>query len=1197
MTTTDPLIVPVEVSAWVLNPQTAHGDPRTASSIRAAMEYGNLTAAGDPSPPPFTADQTGFVDDTANHGAYVMWTLPAALRRAVQDPATGRSTYPAVPNRWLVVRHLWLASDAPAAAPRQDAWVVQSDALAQPDGVPYLDPRAAAPTVTTLGHRVVVGDAAPWQEPAGPSPVRLLAVADGNPSFAAYQPFNQNVFSIHDDLTTQGIPAAVVSYRVVGWYSDPTADVLHGATPDELGWTASAAQASTSATICSGQATGIPWQPQGPPAPQPDLAPQVAVGNTSGDAVAAFAAAALTVDPVAGLDGAGAGTLLQAFQDDLLPLLGTPGTDQLVEDRRRAHWFSAQEGGTTWAIVDAGSAGDGPPPAALTAAQQAVEAQVLATLNTAQATVDSSTRQLVAERRRLVELWWKQQSAPSFGRGGVPWGITSPAQLDQAVQDQATVVQQLVQAVATAQAALPTAPPGQPLGPAVAAFATTAGLSPDRLLQAVPDPPFHEAVDPVMVVSGTDAGAMTLTPGATLACRWSSELVTDLLVATGPGGPTYAVTGAALAATLPSSAWAGLPALVGPLLAELLLLDPATAAAGAALAGQQLTPTQLEAAASSIAAGPATTGTVPAVAPPWPWAQPWRPLFLDWEVEWLPIPFQAADGTPSWHFDGTDYTTTATAAGPTTPSTLLARCLLTPKPGFELRSRIEQFITDNPKSAATATLQQLDDVLETVDGWDFLGQAFSGLSTQIALWDPIPMVNPPATPLTLGGATTTLPDLLADGLRHPPQSLLPGGSGGRHDVPPTTSSFEGLRAGQLVFSRLCVVDAFGQSLDVVTQQTSTTYHPLRADGTVPAQPVVTSDPVRVVELPPRLLQPARLDLDPVPQPATGSPILGWVLPNHLDEGLAVYGDDGTAYGELRPATDAAGQPVVQWAPLAGGPYPDLPSLTAAHPDLGGFLTGLAAAGPASFAAFIQAVDETLWTVDPLGARTDAFLSVMLGRPLAVVAATLALELQSAAVRDPSWPFTFADPPLEPRFLGYSFPVRLGDLGYRQDGLLGYFVDHQYATFDAVHVPTPDPYLTLVQPGSYVECSFAADGRGPARALTLLVDPRASIHAACGLLPSTSVTLDPQQVSASLGRMQASFRTGPALVQTIVDPAGTSIAVPSPAERHGTWSWSELDDGGRPTTRPLAPLATTGGLPSDPPTLREGSLDLTGGLDE
>jgi hypothetical protein len=579
------------------------------------------------------------------------------------------------------------------------------------------------------------------------------------------------------------------------------------------------------------------------------------------------------------------------------------------------------------------------------------------------------------------------------------------------------------------------------------------------------------------------------------------------------------------------------------------------------------------------------------VPPTWPWTQPWRPVYLDWTVEWLPIPFQQANGTPNWTFDGLDYETVAGAvAAPATE--LSGRALLTPKPSFEFKSRLEQFTTDNPASPATTELGAIDQVIAKVDGWDFLSQAFSGLTTQVARWNPIAIENP-RTVKPLAGSELTLADLLGDSLASPPQNLLPGSTDPRHHNPPTTSTFEGMRGGQLYFSRLAIVDAFGQALDVVTEQGSQTFSPLLADGVTPQHPVVTTDPERVVQLPPRLVQPARLDLSFVPG-ADGNPILGWILPNHLEQGLSVYGADGTAYAELNPATDATGHAFVNWSPAFGGPYPTLPALVAAEPDFGGFLTGLASAGTDALSAFIEALDETLWTVDPLGARSDTFLSVLLGRPLAVVAASMALELQSDAYRDPSWPFTFSAP--QPLFVGYRFPIRLGDLGFRQDGLLGYSVDGDYSHFNAVHVPTPNDYLRGVQPGNYVELQFAATGAGPARRLTMLIDPRAGVHAACGILPTTVATLDPAWVDGSLKAMNAAFRTGPVLASEQVDPSGTTrLVLPSPAERHGTWSWSEARVDAPPTAMPLAPADTSASFADQPPTLREGFLNLGGGL--
>lgn len=418
-----------------------------------------------------------------------------------------------------------------------------------------------------------------------------------------------------------------------------------------------------------------------------------------------------------------AADLLEAFQYNLLPMLGQPGAELAIEDGVRANWFSALGSGTTWTIVDT-EAPPGSPPLPpqdpdVVAKELAQEATWLPALNAAQAAFSADARALVTARRRLLELYWKSQMAPLIQDelGTLPWGISSMDQLTSAVAAEAQTVNGLMQAMANtlAQGEIPAPLPGQTLQDAIAAFAKEKRLPSWRTLKAVAQPAFFEPVDPVMVVSGTQSG-MTIDAGAKLACRWPSQAVTALDVSTG-AGPTLTVSSAELAPHLPEAAWMNLPSVVSTLYRELFLLDPANAAMAAAVAGQTLSTDQLQAAAASVAkpAPAANAGTAAALSPTWPWTQPWRPVYLDWDVEWLPIPFQQANGMPNWTFDGLDYETVASpVAAPATG--LLGRALVTPKPSFEFKSRIEQFTADNPASPATRQLGEIDQVIAKVDG-------------------------------------------------------------------------------------------------------------------------------------------------------------------------------------------------------------------------------------------------------------------------------------------------------------------------------------------------------------------------------------------------------------------------------------------------------------------------------------------------
>jgi hypothetical protein len=1220
MSSSDPLIVPVEVAAMVLN------DP-AANLLRAEMHYGQLTDMKSPDPGPFSHDQPNFASDAANRGIYLLWTLPKGLRRQRRSADGDLGAFPLAPNRWLVVRVFRPAAGPPSHAPQVACWVLRSDGIDNDHGgAAYMDPASPGSlTPIRIGIKKVVTSASPWQEPAGATRCFLRAVAEGNPAFAAFQPFNQNVFSFFDDLECQGAGTGTASYYVLGWYSDQATDVLaswpagdsaggFAAALTDLGWTADLAEGQTArVSVFQGSAFGVPWQPGGPqpPSPKDGVNPSIAIGATGVDAFVAFVRAAVEQahPPPPGLTPQQAADLIEAFAYDLLPMLGQAGAEAMLQSTIRGHWFGSAQSGATWTIVDAAQPAD-TAPTPPTPKELAAEAAWLGPLNQAQAELDELTRQLAGVRRRLFALWWKQQAAQAYyrqsGWTSWPWGIDSGDQFSPVINPVAGQARGLLTQIATLQAAIPAATPTQSLADAIMAFAAAKGLPPTRLLKQVPGARFWAPVDPVAVVSDT-RHLMRLDPDGITACRWPAALVTAIQLTPGGGAGPFMVSAAQLAPVLPSIPWTNLPAVAPALFGELFLLDPANVAQLATAAGQTLTEAQLASAAKSMSPPVPVAGHGTPADPlaRFPWSQPWRPLYFDWQIQWYPVPFQGSGGSANWTFDCLDYDLVP-GGQPPQSQRFEGRTFLTPQPSFQFLSRIRQFVREYPDSPVTANLKSIDNLVETVDGWDFLSQSLSGLGIQLAGWNPVPTATPGATALDGDG---TMAELIGAQAGYPPANLLPDPQG---EPPPST--FEGMRAGQFYLERVTVVDAFGQALEIVQAPdpgrnyphtpSGAPFTPLVADGLTPVDPLVT-EPPGLVQLPPRILQPARLNLDFLGG-HTGNPVIGWLLPNHPDSSVAVYGPDGTAYGALRLGADAAGHPDAVWDAAPGSPWPILQPPVTKLGDLQNLLATLGFLGANALRDFLQAVDETLWTVDPLGARTDTFLSVLIGRPLAVVAAAVSLELQSEPWRDMAWPYTFHDQP--PLLAGYQFPVRLGDLGYGQDGLIGYFAEGGYAKFNSVHLPprgSGDPplsgYLHLIAPGNYVEVGLGPDGRGPAAKLTLLMDPRAGVHAQCGLLPVVESRLPAQWVDGALAGMAVTFRVGPALAgQQAVTPAqpgapGTAIVLPRFAEERGVLTWLERDGGNRWTEKAVAPADGTATLPPVAPTLREGLLKLAGGL--
>src|ERR1044071_6620725 len=166
-----PLIVPIEVQAMVLNSPNVN-------FTRATMSYDSLDNFQSPSPGPFQKGDVDFAKHAqggiyVNHGIYLRWVLPNALRHGTTNDKNDIA-FPPVPDRWLVARLYRPAGSK--AAPELKAWVVESNYA--PKGTSaFLDSTAKR---MHIGRKVELSPGAPWKEPGGATGVLLRAVADGN---------------------------------------------------------------------------------------------------------------------------------------------------------------------------------------------------------------------------------------------------------------------------------------------------------------------------------------------------------------------------------------------------------------------------------------------------------------------------------------------------------------------------------------------------------------------------------------------------------------------------------------------------------------------------------------------------------------------------------------------------------------------------------------------------------------------------------------------------------------------------------------------------------------------------------------------------------------------------------------------------------------------------------------------------------
>ncbi len=1246
---TSTLVVPMQLDALVINqPIQAGGETWN----RWQMSYDQLNQYLNPEPSPFTGQQW----DPPAQGVHLHWTLPDGLTHGVAD-ATGNIEYPFIPNRWAVVR-IQQASD-PTQAPTIDVTVLVADNWVDSgDGAPFVDP-TQDPFQDEQGYQAVnLGIArtlAQWQAQGGETGVDqtvdfLQALGPGDVSFAGYTPGNDNVVSFHDAL--DGVTQANLSYLVFGWYARTSLDPLQqlsaadwtdyvdpetGAddpnvkvAPD-LDWavTLDGAEPPTT-TVVQGKVHTVSWDTNAP-LPSPDDYPsnvsqdvRVAVGNTAADALSAMLREQAIANGMSEEEALHQAELLEAFQYHALSDLDEPGGPERLDQTIRAAAFARASGGTVWTIVPTQQADPSVPrePPTPTADQLAWLAQT----NEDQARLDVEAEILATMEQRLYQLWWQNgriafAPTPQYNQQGfvnaknqLPWQLkTSYAEsFINAVIAQKQLVDSL-------QAKVPIHR-GPDSAQSIAEY-SEGHLDPELLqLKPADAPRFFQPSDPVLLVSGLGR-SMRFEQEGVLWCRTLDQLVTGIETSAGTVTTSSLPTG-----TIPSLSDPTLPDFTQALMDEAFFCVPDDAGVIAEAGLDSTDPALVSSIHDDIAARTNLVGTAPSADADAAWEQPWLPLFLDWQVTFFYTFVEDPRGgfetdsrgdfifdREDWVFDGTDYAWQGGAINEQHAITYSGRVLLTPQSSMVFKARMEQYVEEIPPDER----KEVEEILQEIASWDLLSQTLAGVTSKLRMLDPDQNVPPP----------DDIDALVA------PQGQS--GSPYMEAVPDTDPSFGGgtpfffpVRGGFLSFKNLRILDSYGRTLDLLRANgnpggSASTLSLIHGRGLQPDPDQVGTDfAKRALQLSPRLSQHGRLgftwmssedDAVPADQVGGASPVCGWLLPNHLDQSLAVYDADGVPLGNLEVFLVSATEGELVWRPAPGQPGTspvvdpnDPPDIANAH--LLALVEGLLQHADAAkaFTNFMAAIDETLWTVDPLGGRHDENLSVLIGRPLAVVRANLQLQLAGDAAVNQAWYKLFGDSGSTlvddtGSLLDLSWPVRIGDLNLRDDGVLGYYEGGDYATFNAAHipkdvVPASTPYLDKIgEDGNYVHLqaqpTLHAASTGvvfdPTGSVytTLVVDPRGLINCITGLLPDRQAIISDDLVTAAADQLVVTFSTGPVLLDA------ETVRIPQPAEQKGTWTWirptgTDTDDW---ATDPVRAAEQQARVPDAPPILREGWL--------
>lgn len=1232
------VLVPVDVQALVV--PAVGGEPTVA-------------VGGVPTdPPPFDA---GAVPAA---GVHLHWALPDALLQGRNDDATGQLRMPVLPDRWVVIRHLYPVG---SRSVHVTGWVVDAVTAAV---LPLLD----------YHGQTVVADPADTFTP-------LDGMRGGSPLWTATYAAARQRFALHDPLTDlpglaeaapQGWDQGRAAYTVAGWWSSSGDDPLAGAVG------ADGLQAALA---------GLGWwlSPDGEDRWDAPVDPRTttlarrmgltsAGGATTTTTVGTYTEARTTADdiaptagiPLADLAAVVVGVAATRYHTLLHgSVLGVPvdGTAAGVDDRPGP---DALRGGALGLDLDDVAAALAAPGLGLGADRRRLAERLIAAFTSGRlATLGTPDGLADLEEAEHADTFWSLAGPPlpfshddtvraedsaAFGPtrlGRKGRGALAASGLDDVRVEWAAGVRMSARAapsdaralgagVEIAAAARTRARTTTPR-PTVAASNPPAGPT-GRTVPKAPPRRFR----PAPLVAGIRGvrphhrhHGDGLFEGGLLRCRYPGEVLPALdgvvdgrtLVPTlGNGAIPPEVTLVVREASLLDGYHHGWLAAAGEtpgrdvdalharIVAELTRVHGTTASydgtgvgvlreiamqSGAHAAASPWQQVRISdevvatTAAAELAGYSGFPGTPPSPVAITTWRQPWVPLFLEWEVR-----LDGADTLDGWTLeDGTDLT----GAAATTPisRTFAGRSPLHRGVGEALTHGIREWLAaEQRRDAADPSTSQLDDadeatlatLADTLAPLDLASASFDGLREQL--------LGIAYSGLVVRDPATGLP--VADGLPVP------------------------LFGGTVTVTRLRLVDAFGRTADVPVDALATT-EPL--DTGTPGQARLTPRIQNAARWLFRLVDAAHpLASDPATAPeawvdqihpeVAASPICGFLLPDHIDEALEVFDRTGEPLGQLMhdTVTDA-----VMWEPAPGRPVPpdagpmtDIP-VHAQHVGL--LATGVvradidtrhSAANPgeaSALTALLRAVDSTLWSVDTYAALGSPTVAGLVGRPIAVVRATVRLdapddigEVTVTAAGGPEARRAAFGPLAEHRF-----PVRIGELGRADDSVLGFFVDDDYTRFHvvdkvvaslapdtgrhrgqlgllgAVEVP---PVRPLDHPFLDLEDTVFVR-LGQTLRLTILMLPAGRVHLTSGILPRKHLALADDWVTPGLTRLIPSMRVGPVLV----DPA--QIRLPKVAafganqqftRRTGPLTWR--DD-------PIVAASTAAYLPPMPHEAQEG----------
>ncbi|KAF8846409.1 hypothetical protein BDZ45DRAFT_756256 [Acephala macrosclerotiorum] len=614
----------------------------------------------------------------------------------------------------------------------------------------------------------------------------------------------------------------------------------------------------------------------------------------------------------------------------------------------------------------------------------------------------------------------------------------------------------------------------------------------------------------------------------------------------------------------------------------------------------------------------------------WGNGNPFIPLFIEWESIYYHVEIAKWDvqlqSTPWGHNHSyVRYVPTDLLSGdPSNQSdfrSLSSRILILPQPVFSLENIVTSILDNLPAGISLAPGEE-DFIKSHIRDMKFISAPLSGITSHLptrcdgAHVKPVVRVQgQQIEPLAVAAVASRDIGIDSDVLRlvDTESAFTPYGklmTFGTDEYPKDKNPFKPVTHGQMLFTKLNIVDKFGQAICLPSPRPRLRNEPHPPDskiylcltdylapeviGTTVNTIFPTAEPVQpdhippceYIQLPPSINQDARIDAAFLVRDTVGaetysawreaseyeSPIFGWVIINYEENGLQFFLADGTFYREVRVGGADTEAISPKWLPNNPPGITHTDAGTAQPEQLIMQLSPKVEANATYLRTFSEMINGSILNMPFPPSDYAGYANAIVGKLLALVTIKPQNSLGNATSN--------AQADLEE----YSFPLKIGDIERSYDGVVGYYLSSNepgsqdmatdWNKMYTYFLPNPNSkFQDISQPSKtllpnlhpyYVDPTSTADVNAAHAAkftvTSLLIDPYTAIHGFSPILPTKSLTLPSWTIQTAFQKMHAFFHLGPNLYTADVprrisdaETHGTVVKMPVSGNK-GTWSW-------------------------------------------